>query len=78
MHDVDAGTKIYCVTAGGLFSFNKTDNSIQKMSGNNGLSDLGDERTSYNKDNNLLLIAYQNANIDLLVGNEIFNLCSVG
>ena len=28
---VDAGEKIYCVTNGGLFSYNKTDNSIQKI-----------------------------------------------
>jgi len=38
---VDTGGKIYCVTEGGLFSFNKTDNSIQNMSGINGLSDVG-------------------------------------
>jgi ligand-binding sensor domain-containing protein len=74
---VDTGDKIYCVTEGGLFSYNKTDNSILKMSGINGLSDVGVKRLAYSKENNLLIIAYQNANIDLLIGTEIFNLSDI-
>lgn len=74
---VDTGEKIYCVTQGGLFSYNKTDNSILKMSGINGLSDAGVQRLAYNKELNLLLIVYQNANIDLLIGNQIFNLSDI-
>ena len=73
----DAGDKVYCVTKGGLFSYNKTDNSIRKMSGINGLSDVGVQRLAYSKENNVLLIAYQNANIDLLIGNTIFNLSDI-
>jgi len=74
---VDTGDKIYCVTEGGLFSYTKSDNSIQKMSGINGLSDVGVQRLAYSKENNLLLIAYQNANIDLLIGNTIYNLSDI-
>lgn len=74
---VDAGDKVYCVTEGGLFSYNKTDNSIQKMSGINGLSDVGIQRIAYSKENNLLLITYQNANVDLLIGTQIFNLADI-
>jgi hypothetical protein len=74
---VDTGDKVYCVTEGGLFSYNKTDNSIQKMSGINGLSDVGIQRLAYSKENDVLLIAYQNANIDLLIGNTIFNLSDI-
>ena len=74
---VDTGDKIYSVTEGGLFSYNKTDNSIQKMSGINGLSDVGVSRLAYNKEKNVLLIAYQNANIDLLIGNQIYNLSDI-
>jgi ligand-binding sensor domain-containing protein len=73
----DTGSKIYCVTEGGLFSYNKTDNSILKMSGINGLSDVGIERLAYSKENDLLLIAYENANIDLLIGNTIYNLSDI-
>ncbi|HZL11588.1 MAG TPA: T9SS type A sorting domain-containing protein [Prolixibacteraceae bacterium] len=74
---VDTGEKIYCVTEGGLFSYNKADNSIQKMSGINGLSDDGIQRIAYSEENDLLMIAYENANIDFLIGNEIFNLSDI-
>jgi len=74
---VDTGDKVFCVTEGGLFSYNKTDNSIQKMSGINGLSDVGIQRLAYSKGNDVLLIAYQNANIDLLIGKTIFNLSDI-
>ena len=73
----DTGDKIYCVTEGGLFSYNKSDNSIQKMSGINGLSDVGAQRVAYSKEHDLLVIAYQNANIDLLFGTQIFNLSDI-
>jgi ligand-binding sensor domain-containing protein len=74
---VDTGEKIYCVTDGGLFSYTKADNSIQKMSGINGLSDIGVQRLAYSKENDILLIAYQNANIDLLIGTTIYNLSDI-
>jgi hypothetical protein len=74
---VDAGDKIYCATEGGLFLYNKADNSIRKMSGISGLSDNGIQRIDYSKENNALLIAYQNANIDILAGNDIFNLSDI-
>lgn len=74
---VDAGDKIYCATEGGLFLYSKTDNSIRKMSGISGLSDNGIQRIDYSKENNVLLIAYQNANIDILAGNDIFNLSDI-
>ena len=74
---VDTGDKVYCVTEGGLFSYTKSDNSIQKMSGINGLSDVGVQRLAYSKENDALLIAYQNANIDLLIGNTIYNISDI-
>ena len=74
---VDTGDKVYCVTEGGLFSYNKADNSIHKMSGINGLSDVGIQLLAYSKENDLLLIAYQNSNIDLLIGNKIYNLSDI-
>lgn len=74
---VSAGNKIYCATEGGLFVFDKTDNSIRKMSGINGLSDTGIGQIAYSAENDVLLIAYQNANVDLLFGNKIVNLSDI-
>lgn len=74
---VDSGEKIYCVTDGGLFSYNKSDNSVAKMTAINGLSDVGVQKVAYSKENNLLFIAYQNSNIDLLIGNTVYNLSDI-
>jgi len=74
---VDTGAKIFCVTEGGLFSYEKGDNSILKMTGINGLSDVGSQRLAYSKENDLLMITYWNANIDILNGNDIFNLSDI-
>jgi len=74
---VDTGSKIFCVTEGGLFSYDKTDNSILKLTGINGLSDVGSHRLAYSQENNVLMITYSNANIDLLIGNDILNLSDI-
>lgn len=73
----DTGTKIFCVTDGGLFSYDKADNSILKLTGINGLSDVGSQRLAYSKENDLLVITYFNANVDILKGNDIFNLSDI-
>lgn len=69
--------KVYCATEGGLYSYSKMDNSILKLSTINGLSDVSIQRLAYNKQNNTLIVAYQNANIDLIIGNNIFNLSDI-
>jgi len=74
---IDSGDKIYCVTDGGLFSYFRSDNSVEKMTAINGLSDVGVQKVAYSKENNLLFIAYQNSNIDLLIGNTVYNLSDI-
>lgn len=74
---IDSGDKIYCVTDGGLFSYSRSDNSVEKMTAINGLSDVGVQKVAYSKENNLLFIAYQNSNIDLLIGNSVYNLSDI-
>ena len=73
----DAGDLIYCAGNGGLFTFNKTDNSVQKLSSINGLSDVGIEALGYGKENDAVLIAYKNSNIDLVFGRDIYNLSDI-
>lgn len=68
-----ADEKVFCVTGGGLFYYNTSDNSINKFSRENGLSDTEISTINYSQENDVLLIAYKNANIDLLQGNTIYN-----
>ncbi|HCR89333.1 MAG TPA: hypothetical protein DIW50_02495 [Prolixibacteraceae bacterium] len=74
---VDTGDLIYCAGNGGLFTYNKTDNSVQKLSSINGLSDVGVEALAYGAENDVVLVAYENSNIDLIYGKDIYNLSDI-
>jgi hypothetical protein len=70
----EVGSRIYCATPYSIFYFDKDDNSIQRISKINGLSDIGISSMNYNAAYNTLVIAYTNANIDLIKGNTIINM----
>ncbi|MBI4646360.1 MAG: hypothetical protein HY738_07155 [Bacteroidia bacterium] len=68
------GNKIYCATEDALFSYNKSDNSLEKITKITGLSDIGVSTINYYSNGNILIVGYKNGNIDLLIGNEIINI----
>jgi len=68
---------IYCATESGIFSLNKYDNAIERLSKISGLSDVGVNTIRYNDYNSTLLIAYKNANIDLVSDNTIYNISDI-
>lgn len=70
----EAGDRIYCVTRGGLFYFNKADNTLNKFTKVDGLSDVQISCINYSPEYDMLVIAYTNANLDLISGNEIYNI----
>ncbi len=74
---IDTGEMIYCSGNGGLFTYNKNDNSIQKLSSINDLSDVGVGTLAYGSENDVVLIAYENSNIDLIFDKEIYNLSDI-
>ena len=74
---VIANEKIYCVTQGGLYYYNTVDNSVNRLSKINGLSDNEIDQINYNNYNNTLLITYENCNVDLLKNDEIFNVSDI-
>lgn len=74
---VDAGQKIYCATEYSLFYYDKADQSINRMSKVNGLSDIGISAIAYNQPYNTLLIAYTNTNIDLVKDGAIINISDI-
>lgn len=68
---------IYCATESGVFSLSKSDYSIDRLSKISGLSDVGVNTLRYNDYNQTLLIAYKNANIDLINGSAIYNISDI-
>jgi hypothetical protein len=73
----EAGSKIYCATPYSIFYYDKSDNSIQRFTKINGLSDIGITTLGYNTDFKTLVIAYTDANIDLIKNNTIINISDI-
>lgn len=72
-----AGDRIYCLTDGGLFFLNISDNSINKFNALNGLSDFGIKTIAYSAENEVLVVAYKNSNIDLIYQSGVVNLADI-
>ena len=60
------GNKIYAATEYELFYYDKEDNSTHIINKINGLSDIGISTIRYNESQRKLLVAYTNANVDLV------------
>ncbi|MBP9083063.1 MAG: hypothetical protein KBH11_08300 [Bacteroidia bacterium] len=73
----DTGTKVYCASEKGLFYYNKQDNSIATLSKVTGLSEITISTIAYNPTYGCLVIAYTNANIDLIINNKIINISDI-
>ncbi len=73
----EAGNIIYAATPYSIFFLNTEDNSINRLSKINGLSDVGISSIKYNPELDVLVIAYSNANIDLLKDGKIINLSDI-
>ena len=74
---IEANNKVFCITSGGLFTYDQTDNSIQKFNQINGLSDVNPTVLGYGKDADVVLVAYENSNLDLVFEDEILNLSDI-
>lgn len=67
----EGGGKVYCATQSGIFSLNKSDNSIERLSKINGLADVEATVLGYNYYSSKLIIAYKNSNIDIIDNNGL-------
>lgn len=74
---IEAGSRIYCATPHSLFYFEKADNSIEKLSKANGLSDVGISKIGFDQTSSTLIIAYKNTNIDLIKDDQIINISDI-
>lgn len=60
------GSKVYAATDYELFTYDKEDNSLHILNKINSLSDIGISKIRRNEYLDLLVVAYSNANIDLI------------
>lgn len=72
-----AGTVAYAATRHGVFSYNLTDNSVERINKVNKLSDTGVSALAYNPDQKTLVVGYENGNVDLIRNGIPFNLADI-
>jgi len=68
---------VYCATKYAVFSFDKSDNSLKKMTKVNYLSDIGVSKISYHKALKTLVVAYSNGNLDLIENGVVTNISDI-
>jgi ligand-binding sensor domain-containing protein len=66
-----AGERVYCASENGLFYLDKSDNSLTTLSKLDGLSETVIRAMAYDPNTQILVLAYQNSNLDLLDDEEI-------
>ena len=69
--------KIWCATAFSVFSIDKDENSIDRWTKVNGLSETGVNCIGWNETTGSLIIAYNNSNLDLLKAGTVSNINSI-
>jgi len=67
-------TSVWASTDNSLFRLNKSDFSTDRITKIEGLSDLTIGTLAYNPYNGVLVVGYQNGNLDLIKGNMVYNL----
>mgnify|MGYP001560641614 CR=1 FL=1 len=65
---------IFCGTRSGVFQYNTEDGSISRYTKVNKLNDIVVSEIKYNSFNNVVVVVYDNANIDILKGNNVINI----
>src|ERR1017187_135838 len=73
---LEVGSKIYCATLTGLFYYDKSDGSIHPLCKVDGYSDVFVRTMAYDKTHDMLFIAYQNGNLDIVHASKIANYTS--
>lgn len=74
----DAGSKVYSIAMQSAFSYDKATGAIQLYDKVNGLNDIGIKTANYDPVTDVLLIAYENSNLDLIYhGTDIYNISDI-
>ena len=69
--------KIYCVANGAMFSIEKDNKLVTRISKVSGLSDVNIKKIAYSYTLEVMIIIYENCNVDLIHKNEIYNISDI-
>lgn len=74
---VKADGCVYGVAGGGLYRCDLANGAITRVNKTTDLNDVGISHVAYDQASRCLVVAYNNANIDLLVGDEVYNVSDI-
>ncbi len=66
--------EVYASTGSSIIVYNKEFDELKKLTRINGLTETGISTIAWSEENESLIIAYTNANVDLLINNRIYNI----
>lgn len=69
----EGGERIYCATPFAVFSYDKLDNSVERYTKVNKLSDTGISGVAYHEELDILVVSYVNGNLDFIVDGSPIN-----
>ncbi len=70
----DADDRVYCSAHGGLFYYDKDDLTVNRMNKTSGLNDVGISTFAYDEATKSLVVAYDNANVDIVRNDKTTNI----
>ena len=71
---IDAGTRVYYLSSGSLYYFDKETQSNNELDANTILNDVNIGQVYYNYNKQYLVVAYDNCNIDIVLNSgEVVN-----
>lgn len=76
-HIAIAGDRIYGSCRSGMYYYDIADNSALAFGKSTGLSDVGIATIAYDEPSKSLVVAYNNANIDILCDSRVYNLSDI-
>ena len=76
-HVALAGDRVYAAARGGVFCYDTVLNSVTRMSKGSGLNDVGIATIAYSQEDQCLVVAYTNSNVDIVVGDRTYNLSDI-
>ncbi|MBR4506381.1 MAG: hypothetical protein IKP21_06370 [Bacteroidales bacterium] len=76
-HVVAAGERVYGSCRGGMYYFSPDDGSATGMGKATGLSDAGVATIAHDQATQCLVVAYDNANIDIIHNDRIYNISDI-
>ena len=72
-----AGNRVYGAANMGIFYYDRQGQAVTRMSKVDGLSDVGVSAIAYDPASHYLVVAYDNANVDLMCDDRVYNISDI-